>query len=323
MNIYRSELPRESQHYNADASRFGIAVTAQDVLFWDRDSAEPDSIIVLESPCFLGELVDVQSDGRTEIFCRSGLAISPVGLFNTQGQVVWSREGSYQDGKLPEEMSAGDLDGDGITEFCIAFVAGLGCYDASGNEVWRVGDEHWYTSVRIISGAPESSGWVVAIRSREGVSGGIIEVRNPSGTLVRDWIAPRDANGELDTITWPPGGQTDSIAVRLSRGFAVMNLKGDTVFEYRFPSREWTGHMIDTATVELQVDGEWRAFVVVRLGFWLTWQRSMINVFDSSGVLVYQELLGEGFSVWAKEASLPRGTLLLDNGTTLVQYRAR
>jgi hypothetical protein len=88
-------------------------------------------------------LLDVEGDGVCEVLGSGGL--DGIALFDHQGNVLFSR-GEYVAGKSSiQEVSFGDVDGDGVSEFIVSWGfepwKGLELLDRHGNSRWRREEE--------------------------------------------------------------------------------------------------------------------------------------------------------------------------------------
>lgn len=225
-----------------------------------------------------------------------------VGVIDSEGKGLWWTSESLPDGERneggePFRIDAGDIDGDGDREFCVAFTKSLGCFDEAGATLWRVMDNRDYLSVSIVSRTSASpmvltvSGYPTYLEARDG-SGGLLsraEVQTGYGD-------------EFDLVSWPPESEAPSLMSKAGWQLVFRNWAGTIVAEYPIPRAltEFESSVIDSAVTS--IDGT--PFLVINFAAELAYRkwdivgwawpvRSALVVYDAGGNVVHFEVLDD------------------------------
>lgn len=243
--------------------------------------------------------IDLNGDDRFEATCNGG-GFSDVALVDADGNDVWVFDGGGYEkrGGAANDLAVGDIDGDGDLEFCIGFSESLGCFDERGEEIWRENDKSFgYNQVLIING---TSSLVLAVRypylSRDDYS---LIVRTGSGELLFNRTVSRGFH--FDLAQWPPDQTEPSLVTATDSSFAFRNLEGELKLEYAIPDALVADEDVDSFACEyvvLEMDSQKYLLVnytaeYVQLAFSPSPVRSAILLYDTSGNLVYFEVLDD------------------------------
>ena len=259
-------------------------------------SGEVLSEATLDDGCLFPEFVDVEVDGVSEILCPGG-GFSDPAVLNADGTVRWSRDGSFLvDDVAAAHMSLGNLNGDEIAEFCVAFSHYLACFDSVDREIWRT-QMAWYEFVRIASsdGVPV----VVARGAPEPAccTDYFVEVRTESGELIRRRPFPYET--PMDVVEWPLGSGRLAFLTRDASALRIVDLELQELFRYELPPA-WMGPSKYGPLQGMLLDSEGALYLVVHLWYRVEWERSSLLLFSPDGALIYHEVMeraGRLFSV--------------------------
>jgi hypothetical protein len=293
----------------------------------DSDTGLTQAAISLEGRCLFAQVVDIENDGTPEFMCRGGF-FQEVAVYDDSGMLLWAKSGTNEDGTVPNAMSAGDLDGDGIVEFCVAFSRSLACFDAAGEEIWREGEGDQYSGVAIISRDARQSGRVVSLVTdlTEPSDAPVhLEVRDGAGQLLRRVSLPRDITQQFRVIRWPAGTDAFAVLLRTSDGFALLDLEGQTLMEFALPSPTGGGYDIDGTVLRSGDQDSDEAYLAVLLVHFRLWDRASLLLFSGAGELVYHEVLGDGSAILSTQLSRSDDSadslFVTDGPGRIVRYR--
>ena len=229
-------------------------------------------------------LVDVDGDGESELLNRGG-GWQPVSLFDHSGNELWS----FRSG--PNDLAAGDLDGDGALDFVIGTASSLRRLDRGGRQVWK---------------RPDVNVWHVEILDTDG--DGDHEIVHSNG---RGMLLIRDAEGRvleslpplgLETFSlcpWPRAADPAHLIAwnRRHRDLRLIDLRGDVVKSLPAPGSRRIGGIWGTP-VRFSDGGP--RYLAVLLRMLARWNRSILYLYDPGGTVVFHEVLdarGEAIAV--------------------------
>lgn len=183
--------------------------------------------------CGIARPVDIDDDDVFEGFCRGG-GFSDVGLVDADGNTVWSFDGGgfFNEGGAANHLFAGDINGDGDMEFCVAFSESLACFDKEGRTLWRVIDGDWYDQVEIVNLGTTATR-VLAVRHPPASRVDYLDVRNGSGELLARQPVPDSYR--FDIVQWPPHQEEPSLVTQVGSSLAFRSLDGQPTLEYPIP----------------------------------------------------------------------------------------
>jgi len=248
--------------------------------------------------------LDMDRDGVSEFMGRGGDG-QAVALMNRQGQTIW--ELSRIDSRVPADMTACDLDGDGFLDFVVA-LSGGGIRVLNDTATERAKwDSPKTSSIEAIDidgdGRPE-------ILSGMGVKPGI-QVRDASGKVLRTI----DGVGEPFTVIRRKGETGGNAILGSVKGkplLRVVDLSGANIRELPVPVSG--GRYPSAVTITFAPGGD--PFLAVTLTLSAEKQRSFFAIYDGAGRPVYQEVFAASHIAVAamRDSTAGTDTLLLGAG---------
>jgi hypothetical protein len=176
------------------------------------------------------QIIDLGGTGECSYLARD----NPVGseLIGHDGKSVWQLGGGFDIRSHPSDVVAGDLNGDGKTEFVAAYresEKGLVLYDASLNEEWSKPDIR-ASHVELIDSDNDKKNIVCS--DSDGIN-----ILDPQGNLVSKFES-RFYGWEFQVLTWPPGSGIQYILGQHKGRLILYDLNGKAVFDCDVPSGE-------------------------------------------------------------------------------------
>lgn len=224
------------------------------------------------------DLIDVDGDRICEFLDRGGNGWQDAALLDHAGSVVWKIGGGIDD------MAAGDVDGDGVLEFTVGYNGGGGVHllDKTGHKRWE---------------QPEGNAWHVEMADTDGDgrleiinsnAAGEITVRDGTGKLIRA-AKPPAYFSNFSLCAWP--GRADPLLPIYAENDHVFIIGYDGAVKGKFnaPDCGDLGNAVGTLVRLRSSEPEYLAVAVVLDN----WNRSILYVYDSSGKLVYREVLDQ------------------------------
>ncbi len=270
------------------------------------------------------QIVDIDGDGSCEYVTRGG--IDGAALIDHGGGVLWSY-GAFEEEKTAiDDMTAGDLNGDGVAEL-LSDWNGLELHDRHGKNLWQ--QPHVVASRHLeVADADDDGRAEVLVGSSE------LEVLDARGNQVREVKLPFFL-GHFSTFK-EPDGRTRLLAVD-DGAVWTFDSKGESVARLPAPLAEVKGEPEETPFgvwdkvsayksegVRVRLDASRPAFLAV-ITQYVVIDRSVLYVYDPSGAPVYTEVLPEECAAIAALPA-PEGEpqeFLVGCEDTVWRYRAR
>ena len=224
------------------------------------------------------DFIDIEFDGIYEYINR-GSWCSDASLIDHKGNTIWTYGGSPG----VDDMSAGDMDHDGIVDFVVGFNGGGGVHRVGidGEKLWRKRDGNvWHVEV------VDTNGDNILEVVHSNAAGQMI-VRNHDGEI----LTKKDLNPYFSYFSicrWPSKDGQEYALLSENDTIWLFDFAGNSVKQYKAP---YCGDLGDARGTTVLNAGGTNDFVVV-VNFH-NWQRSILYWFDSKGALIYQEILAE------------------------------
>jgi hypothetical protein len=173
------------------------------------------------------QIIDLGGAGECSFLARDNAMGSE--LIGHDGKSVWQL-GGLDIRSHPSDMVAGDLHGDGRTEFLASYEIGdkgVVLYDASLNEVWSKPDIRASHVELMDSGNGKKS--VVCSQY------GVFYILDPQGNLVRKVDTGSHARDFL-VLNWPPDSGVQYAVFHNEESLALYDLTGKLIFKCRLPN---------------------------------------------------------------------------------------
>jgi len=287
----------------------GIAGSGGAVLL--DDSGTPKSSVQFAGRAVHVDIIDVEGDGVCEFMSRGSWAI-PASVFRHDGTVAWT----YGDGTSGvDDMSEGDINGDGLLEFVVGFNGGDGVHllDDAGRLLWQRPDGNvWHVEMLDTDG----NGTLEIAHSN---AAGQLTVRDASGRILNQW-EPSSYFSDFSLCAWP---------TRHDRQYAL-SAEDDTIWlldcagartAATFDAPD-AGELGEAYGTPVKLDPGRADYLAVAVAF-DNWDRSVLYVYDDAGALVYEEVLPEVCSTLTTRGLSDGGEALLLGGDGRVwEYRA-
>ena len=241
--------------------------------------------------------LDLEGDGRLEYLSRGG-NWHPVGLLAGDGGILWRAATGWGANRL----AAGDVDGDGATDFVLAMNGGGGLHrlDAKGEKLWSVDGANLWDAAIVgpTAGAP---GPIVHTNA-----GGELVWRSASGERIAA-ARPSPYVTQFSVVRWPEADSPPRIAYFGEGSLFVVDAAGARVLsvDLGLPARNAE---LATATFRPEPDGPlWLA----SLADYPVFGRSALSLVDKTGDLVYQRILPRTCTTLEPARVPPEGDALL------------
>lgn len=283
--------------------------------------------------------IDIEGDGICEILGYNGMDGAIV--FDHQGRVILNRGESVEGKPSIQEITAGDVDGDGVVEFVAGWGyepwKGIELFDRSGKSRWRLQEEFLPGPFEIVDYDGDGK---IEIIEKEGMS---LKIRDAQGNVINNPAMPVYL-WHLSLCPRPGGeGPPQNLAVREGSSWLI-DLDGKNFTRFDAPLSEiklqktrrsqlpgTDEFVIDTEQV-FRAKGAWiklkkdqPKFLAVIATF-ATIDRSLFYVYDQQSKLIYHEILPEdcnSIAVLESESGNGAEDVLVGGETTVWRYTAR
>lgn len=267
------------------------------------------------------QFIDVNGDGVFEYMDRGGHGWQDAALFDQAGKTLWRYGG------MPgvDDMTAGDLDGDGKPEFVVGFNGGGGVRLLNG-----VGKVEWQEADRNV--------WHVEIIDTNGDGTPEIVHSNASGQItIRDWrggiinrVRPHEPGlyfSGFSVARWPDKNSRPCLLVPGDGKVWLLDFQGNKVVELNAPNSNLHALHADVTGLHVKFGGDHTDYFVVLVNYDL-YGRAILYLYRPSlelGELVYQEILPESAASLATVTLDQSGTeaLLVGGNGKVWRYELR
>ena len=251
--------------------------------------------------------VDIERDGEYEFMDRGG-GWARVKLVSAKGQLLWSFPPQNPAGPAANQMTAADIDGDGLLEFIVGMNAGgLYALEHDGSVKWRLDAANVFV---VESLDLDGDG------HEEIVYGGrrSVVIRQPDGTAIRHFEFP---GGPLHPFVWKLGGQAVLLG-RKGNSLYCLDPFGNETLRVPLPrSKGYPGAM-----QPIRFGGTLYYASANQIAY--TYDVGHLYIFDAQGqVFYYEEFPRRVHALSAIEDSQnsKNDILLIGVGTQLIEYR--
>ncbi|HJQ23131.1 MAG TPA: hypothetical protein VKA60_04395 [Blastocatellia bacterium] len=258
------------------------------------------------------DVVDVDGDHIYEFLVRENLN-GAAELIGHDGKTIWTYDEGDGENSFLEDMTAGDIDGDGKAEYVAAYLNGKGLVllDHSRKEIWSKPEVHANT-VQMLD--TDGSGKLKILHDAYTQ----IVLRDTSGNVLSGGETGNYI-GHFSLVRWP-SKKDRQYALHFSHDVTrLLDYNGKTVKEFNAPLSKDL-YRVHGITVKLKAEGpEYFAAVAESI----VYERSVFYVYNSTGSLVYQEILPEAYeSIAAFPLGLSgREAILLGGDGEVIEYK--
>lgn len=276
----------------------GIAGT-RGALFVD-DNRNIKSSALFKVPTQHVDIVDVEGDHTCEYLDRGG-HWQPVSLINYDGKAIWT----YNKFVGVDDITAGDIDEDGILEFVVGLNGdgGVCLLDRNSKERWKQSDSNvWHVELVDTDG----NGSLEIVHSN---ACGIMTVRDAHGEII-SCSEPAVYLDDFSITAWPTKHSKQYALQAGKKSIRVLDFNGKTIAKYSAPLSGCLGGHARGVSIKIdRLKSEFFA-VIVELD---VWNKSLLCIYGQDNLLVYQEIIPE---ICASIASIP--STIPDNEALLV-----
>ncbi|MFC1754641.1 hypothetical protein ACFL96_14795 [Thermoproteota archaeon] len=266
--------------------KIGIA-GRKGALFVDRSAKVKSSVIFDQEVTFV-EIIDVEGDRMYEYLDRGGHGWQDPSLIDHKGKTIWAYKGK---GCGINDMSSGDLDGDGTLDFVVGFNGGVGVHllDRNGTKQWSQSD----TNVNHVDLVDiDVDGGLEIVHSN--VDGNMI-VRNKKGEIIsKNKLSFYFSN--FSVCNWPTKEDQQYVLAAGEGKIWVLDFEGKAVMELEASGCDSVG---DIKAVPIKFKEEEHEYFAVINEVSHQQGRSILYIYDSKGELVYKEVFRGGFTTVA------------------------
>jgi len=265
-------------------------ITEEPLYILDLDQDSVSNQPVPACNCAITGLTDIEGDGVFELL---GIYADETRVINADGTIRSSIGGN---------TAAGDVNGNGKLDFCVALGKSVGCVDAEGNELWEVIGQS-YDSVAVAGARSGFPGRVFAERfhsfkapfSLQWTYVDIIDVFDGDGNLLHQFQIPDGSDFEI--VDWPPGDR--SVIVHEGDQFVFFDFDGMQRFSYPIPTEIVNVDSYPLGFATVSIGGRFylaasmgTQFLVYPVGLRAPLHSALL-LYKTNGGLAYYELMDE------------------------------
>jgi hypothetical protein len=268
------------------------------------------------------QIIDIENDGKCEYLGDGG--VDGAAVFDHQGKQLWSYGQS-----LVMDMTAGDIDGDGIKEFATLH-DGIELLDKAGKILWRKEELHGFGQIEILD--IEGDGKPEVIYSYNGEC----HIRDSKGELLKKIKMPFYLSQFV--ICQLPDKNGLGLFALQDGFFWIMDFEGKRHFQFEAPLSLFLSSTKDTRFGEREkispyrVKGLWGKFFkdqpkcLAAVSYFAGLQVSVFYIYDKAGHLIYQEVLPEAchsIAVLPQSGNDSTQSVLVGGRKTVWRYKAK
>jgi len=270
------------------------------------------------------KVIDLEADGVCEYLARGGLDGGAV--FDHQGKLIWTY-GKYTEEKTAiDDLTVGDLDGDGIAEFVVSW-NGIEVFDKFGKRRSQLPEKYSSSPIEVVDTNGDGKNEIVSIDQA-------LRIRDATGQVIKSVDLPVYL-GQFSLCKMPDRKAPVILGLKDSTLWLI-DFEGKTVAQFNAPLSKFddTVERINGeefhGTSVYKSKGVWiklardRPEYLAVINEFVALDRSVFDIFTPAGELVYQEVLPEecmSIAVLppADPASVPE--LLVAGERTVWRYR--
>jgi hypothetical protein len=269
------------------------------------------------------QIIDIENDGKCEYLGRG--SHDGAAVFNHQGKLLWS----YKEDVSIDDMTIGDVDGDGINEF-VALYNGLKLLDKTGKLQWSRPEEGAYYQVEVIDTDGEGKNEIVYSDF------GDCYINDWNGKLLKKVEMPFYL-AQFSLCQIPDKKELNMLTVE--EGFVwITDFKGNSLYKFTAPlsqfiNSNWRDEFGRPMNNDVyKAKGLWvkfhkdkPAYLAVITEF-AAIERSVFYIYNESGSLIYQEVLPEqcqSIALLPQTGSDTFPALLVGGSKTVWRYIAK
>jgi hypothetical protein len=226
-------------------------------------------------------IVSVRGKDTCEFMNRGSWASKPALLDHT-GKVLWEYTSKWG----ADDMTAGDLKGDGSLEFAVGLngSGGVVLLNSTGRTLWSKPDGNvWHVEIADVKG----DGRLEIVHSN---AGGKITVRDASGNVIsKSAVGAGVYFSDFSLCTWPTKKDVERLLVSSKGAIWLLDFGGGMVKKFDAPDCPDLSHARGALVTLRSGHPEYLAVLVDVKNS----RQSLFYVYNSEGKLVYHEILPE------------------------------
>jgi hypothetical protein len=225
------------------------------------------------------DVVDVDGDLVNEFLIRNDL-LNGAELIGHDGKSIWKYDESDKKHSFLDDMTAGDIDGDGKAEYVAAYLNGKGLVllDHSLKEIWSKPEIHAHTVEMVDT---DGSGKMKILYSDHVRH---LSLRDASGNVISDGETDHSIY-HLSLVRWPSKKDRQYVVDFSDDVIWLMDFNGKTVKAFKAPLVQ---NLYRMHAVAVKLKPNEPQYLAAIAGFK---DRSVLYVYSSTGDMVYQEVL--------------------------------
>ena len=239
-------------------------------------------------------IVDLERDGVCEYLARG--CIDGAAVFDHGGKQLWFYGNRGNENGFLRDATVGDLSRDGVAEFVVSW-DGVQIFDKSGKKLTQVEEEFSDVQLEVVDTDRDGQNEIISC-------GGTLKIRNSNGEVIKE-IDVSGYFGNYSLLQMPSSNETVLLVVYDGK-LMLMDLKGQTIWQTEAPLSQFddTVHKMPDGTelrgtsvykakgVWIKLSASESKYLAVITNF-AAIDRSVLDIFDRSGTLIYQEILPE------------------------------